>query len=162
VLFTVFGPPTGPDIRMLQITPSAGPKSPTAGESARRGEQAVLETPRHERSAVVSPDGEWMAYESDTAGAPGQMNVYVRRFPVQQDGGVWQVSADRGTHPLWSRKGEELFYLAGDGAMMAVPVTTSGDLWVRVKPQSSSTDPTTFAPPTTAGTMTLPPTAVAS
>jgi hypothetical protein len=60
--------------------------------------------------------------------------VYVRPFPVTDDGGVWQVSAGGGTHPLWSRNGDELFYLSADGAMVAVPVETSGDRWIGSAP----------------------------
>ena len=76
----------------------------------------------------------WLAYESDTHGAPGQMNVYVRRFPVDKDAGVWQVSSAGGTHPLWSHAGDQLFYLAGDDAMMSVRVEARGDRWIPVTP----------------------------
>lgn len=120
VLFTVFGPATGPDVQLIRLT----------GASSPRTEEPVLDTPRHERNATVSPDGRWLAYESDTAAATASMNVYVRRFPLNPDGGVWQVSTDGGTHPLWSRKGDELFYLASDGAMMAARVDTRGDRWI--------------------------------
>ena len=123
VLFTVFGPPGGPHIRLARL----------AGSGIRR-EEPVLETPRYERSAVISPDGRWMAYESDTPGAPGQLNVHVRRFPVQPDGNVWQVSTAGGTQPLWSRSGEELFYVAADGAMMAVRAASEADRWTPVTP----------------------------
>ena len=122
-LFSVFGPPGGPDIRLVRL----------AG-SGLRAEESVLETPRQERNAVVSPDGRWMAYESDTPGAPGQMNIHVRRFPVQTDGAVWQLSNGGGTHPLWSRAGNELFYLAADGAMMTVRAETRADSWTPVTP----------------------------
>jgi len=95
---------------------------------------AMLETARDERNAAVSPDRGWVAYESDTASAPGQMDVYVRPFPVTGDSGFWQVSAGGGTHPLWSRSGDELFYLDADGAMMSVPVETSGSRWISTTP----------------------------
>jgi hypothetical protein len=123
VLFTVFGPPGGPDIRLARL----------AG-SGMRPDEIVLATPRHERGAVISPDGRWMAYESDMPGAPGRIDIHVRRFPVQPDGTVWQVSSGGGTHPLWSRSGDELFYLSGDGAMMAARASTSGDRWTPATP----------------------------
>jgi Tol biopolymer transport system component len=94
----------------------------------------LLATPRDERNAVISPDMRWIAYESNSANAPGRLDVYVRPFPVTDDGGVWQVSAGGGTHPLWSRNGDELFYLSADGAMVAVPVETSGDRWIGSAP----------------------------
>ena len=37
-------------------------------------------------------------------------------------GGRWQISNSGGRKPLWNRKGGELFYVSGNGAMMAVPV----------------------------------------
>ena len=62
------------------------------------------------------------------------MNIHVRRFPVLPDGNVWQVSNGGGTHPLWSRSGDELFYLAADGAMMSVRVSVNADRWTPVTP----------------------------
>jgi serine/threonine-protein kinase len=117
-LFTTFGPPGGPDIRLVRL----------AGAN-RRQEEPVLETPQHERNAAISPDGRWMAYESNGPGATGQLDVHVRRFPVQPDGTVWQVSSGGGTHPLWSPAGGELFYVAADGAMMAVRADTAAERW---------------------------------
>ena len=122
-LFTVFGPPGGPDIRLVRLS---GP--------TRRQEESVLETPRQERSAVVSPNGRWMAYESDAPSTPGLLNIHVRRFPVHPDGNVWQVSTGGGTHPLWSRGGDELFYIASDGALMAVRADTRAEQWSPVTP----------------------------
>jgi eukaryotic-like serine/threonine-protein kinase len=78
---------------------------------------AFAETPFNEASAVFSPDGRWIAYTSNEG---GQMDVYVQSFPGP--GAKSQVSRDGGTHPVWRADGRELFYLAADGAMMAVPV----------------------------------------
>jgi serine/threonine-protein kinase len=57
----------------------------------------------------VSPDGRWLAYQSDES---GRFEVYVRPWP-QVDTGRWQVSAAGGTSPLWSRDGRELFFHDG-------------------------------------------------
>jgi hypothetical protein len=35
--------------------------------------------------------------------------------------GQWQVSVNGGDKPRWSADGKELFYIAADGKMMAVP-----------------------------------------
>ena len=43
------------------------------------------------------------------------------RFP-DVDVSRWQVSSNGGLHPLWSRDGRELFFIAGDGMMMSVPI----------------------------------------
>jgi serine/threonine-protein kinase len=73
------------------------------------------------QNGVVSPDGRWLAYDSDTS---GRSEVYVRPFPNVGDG-QWQVSVAGGMQPLWSH--EELFYVTLD-SVLAVPVTHS-DTW---------------------------------
>ena len=70
-----------------------------------------------EASAVFSPDGRWIAYTSNEG---GQTDVYVQSFPGP--GAKTRVSRHGGTHPVWRAGGRELFYLAADGMMMAVPV----------------------------------------
>jgi serine/threonine-protein kinase len=85
----------------------------------------VLATPANERNAVVSPDGQWLAYESDSSGS---FEIYVRPFP-QADAGPRQVSPAGGTKPLWARSGKQLFYISPDSALMQVPVETTGSAW---------------------------------
>ena len=65
----------------------------------------LLETTFGERNTEVSPDGRWLAYESDES---GQLEIYVRPFPDVDGGGLWQVSTGGGTQPLWVRSGREL------------------------------------------------------
>ena len=67
-----------------------------------------------------SPDGRWLAYESDES---GQLEIYVRPFPDVDGGGLWQVSTGGGTQPLWARNGRELFY-RNEAALIAVAVQT--------------------------------------
>ena len=62
----------------------------------------------------------------------GSFEVYVRPFP-DVTSGKWQVSTDGGTRPLWARNGQELFYLAPDGALMRVP-WTRGTTWAAATP----------------------------
>jgi serine/threonine-protein kinase len=76
-------------------------------------------------AATVSPDGRWLAFESDESGKP---EVWVRPFP-KIDAGRWQVSSDGGTRPTWSRDGKELLYLVGGSGsvrLMSVPVQAPG------------------------------------
>jgi serine/threonine-protein kinase len=87
----------------------------------RRGEPLVV-TPAAELNAEVSPNGRWLAYQSNES---GQHEIYVRPFP-QVDGGRWQISTAGGTHPLWSRNGRELFFLDPNNALLAVAVQTIG------------------------------------
>ena len=87
----------------------------------------ILQTPFIERFGEFSPDGQWIAYQSNES---GRNEVYVRTFvppgapaaatePVRQ----WQVSTTGGIMPTWSADGKELYYLNPEGAMMAAPVT---------------------------------------
>jgi len=70
-------------------------------------------------SSAFSPDGRWVAYQSNETGRP---EVYVRA--VGEAGGKWQVSATGGETPRWSRTGKEIFYHVGN-RMMAAPVQTT-------------------------------------
>ncbi len=67
----------------------------------------------------ISPDGRWMAYQSNES---GRNEIYVHPFPDVTKG-RWQVSLNGGDSPLWSPGGRELFYRNGD-ATMAVEVET--------------------------------------
>ena len=84
----------------------------------------ILATEFVERNADISPDGRWLAYESN---ASGRFEVHVRPFPDVQ-GGLQQISTDGGVQPRWSRDGDELFYLAPDGYLMAVGVGSGAAL----------------------------------
>ncbi|HEY3123968.1 MAG TPA: protein kinase [Thermoanaerobaculia bacterium] len=77
-----------------------------------------LQTPANETRARFSPDGRWIAYQSDES---GRSEVYVAAYPGP--GGRSPVSIDGGTDPVWSRDGRELFFQCG-GKMMATAVET--------------------------------------
>ena len=95
-----------------------------------------LNTPADEASAEISPDGRWIAYQSNE---DGQFKIYVRPFP-DVGRARYAVSPHGGVNPAWSRDGRELFYIAPsalagaartglnrvDGMLTAVPVTTAG------------------------------------
>jgi serine/threonine-protein kinase len=86
---------------------------------SREGRQTpLLATMFGERNAEVSPDGRWLAYESDES---GREEVYVRPFPDVQ-AGRWQVSTGGGRQPVWARDGRELFYLVPPGRIMSAPI----------------------------------------
>ena len=72
----------------------------------------LVQTRFEERSGVVSPDGQWLAYASDRS---GRLEIWVQSFP--EAGGQSQVSTLGGTAPQWARNGKELFYMGlGRGA----------------------------------------------
>jgi eukaryotic-like serine/threonine-protein kinase len=66
----------------------------------------------------VSPNGRWLAYTSVHA---GQRQVYVTTFPTP--GERWRVSIAGGQDPQWRRDGKELYYVAEDHTLTAVPVS---------------------------------------
>jgi eukaryotic-like serine/threonine-protein kinase len=77
---------------------------------------------------VMSPDGAWIAYESNESG--GKTEVFVRPFP-NVEAGREKVSIDGGRYPLWGAKNSrELFYVDRSGAMMAASLHTTPTLRV--------------------------------
>src|SRR5688572_8679980 len=77
---------------------------------------------------MISPDGRWLAYQSNES---GRYEVYVQPFP---DGGRRiQVSADNGVYPRWSPRGDELFFrsLATRAGMSAAAFDGRGHFTVR-------------------------------
>jgi hypothetical protein len=114
-----------PDGRIVASIQSATTTGFDIGIVSASGEriEPFLSTPANEDSFTISPDGRWIAYESDST---GQYEVYVERFP--EGGDRRAISApDGGQDPLWSRTGTELFYrrLRGKVATIAVPISSS-------------------------------------
>jgi len=85
---------------------------------AGRRAQPLVQTPFSELNGEISPDGRWVAYQSNESGRP---EVYARPFP-DVNSGRWQISTDGGMRPLWARNGRELFYLTSTGGVMSVAV----------------------------------------
>jgi len=84
----------------------------------------VTNTPFFERNPRTSPDGRWIAYQSNDS---GKNEIYVQSFP--RAGAKQQVSAGGGLTPVWHPDGSELFYLTTDGVVMSRSVTvTDGQL----------------------------------
>ncbi|MGD8868160.1 MAG: protein kinase, partial [Gemmatimonadales bacterium] len=84
----------------------------------------VIVTPFDENAIMPSPDGRWLAYQSDET---GRYEVFIRPFP-DTDAGKWQVSQSGGRGPLWSKDGRELFWLSDDNVMMGRRVTAGPTL----------------------------------
>jgi len=68
-----------------------------------------------------SHDGRLIAYNSDES---GNREVYIQTFPASSS--KWQISTKGGSWPEWRGDGKEIFYLSGDGKLMAVEVKTGG------------------------------------
>ena len=91
----------------LELLPVAG------GEPTR-----FLTGKASETNGQISADGKWVAYASNES---GNWEIYVTSFPGAA--GKWQVSRGGGTEPRWRGDDKEIFYIAPDGMLMAVPVT---------------------------------------
>jgi eukaryotic-like serine/threonine-protein kinase len=85
----------------------------------------ILDTIYTEGYASLSPDGKWLAYQSDESGSN---EVYVQSFDGITSGNKrrWRVSAGGGGMPRWRGDGKELFYVTYTGRMMALAVEASG------------------------------------
>jgi eukaryotic-like serine/threonine-protein kinase len=112
LLYQVFDPKTNWDIWVLE-----GEKKPVP----------FLVTEYKEHHARFSPDGHWVAYDSNES---GHYEVYVRSFAMNsagtavEAGGKWQISNGYGDQPCWRGDGRELYYRA-HGKMMAVEIATN-------------------------------------
>jgi serine/threonine-protein kinase len=104
------------------------------GNQLRAGKpEPFLQTQSTEDNPMFSPDGRWLAYQSDESGT-NEVNVRAFPAPVSGQGSKWQISNSGGTRPIWSRNGRELLYRAGD-QIMAVNYTVKGDAFVADKPR---------------------------
>lgn len=83
----------------------------------------LLVTGFHEANAVWSPDGRWLAFTSNESGNP---EIYLQRFeagdPPKLTGERFPVTRNGAQSIRWRRDGREMFYLALDGKVHAMPV----------------------------------------
>ena len=89
-----------------------------------------LSTPASEIYPMFSPDGRWIAYASNEAGA--NFDVYVRPFPGP--GGKWRISTGGGNYPHWSASARDLLFLS-QGKVMFAPYAVVSDSFRTEKPQ---------------------------
>jgi serine/threonine protein kinase len=75
-----------------------------------------------ETRGQFSPDGRWVAFESDESGRP---EVYVKGFP--NPGQQWQVSLDGGIEARWAPDGRDVYFISPDARMMSAAVQPSAD-----------------------------------
>ena len=114
-------PKTDSDLWALPLVP---------GKSGPAGKPIPLRNSEFaEYHGRVSPDGRWLAYQSNES---KRYEIYVVGFPGLN--GHWQISVNGGSRPVWSRHGRELYFVSPDGKMMAVPVK-SGEQFQAGVPQ---------------------------
>ena len=109
LLFQQSNQKTGFDIMSLPLGGDAKP-------------EPLVQTDAEEYGGVFSPDGKWLAYVSNSS---GPSEVYVQAFPGP--GPRQQVSPKGGAQIRWRADGRELFYIALDGTLMAVPIRVASD-----------------------------------
>jgi hypothetical protein len=123
-------PGTGSDLWTVALDIS-DPDRPKPGKP-----ELFLRTPNNERYPAASPDGRWIAYQSDES---GRWEIYVRPFPGP--GGKWQVSNTGGQFPVWSPTAHELFFQTLDSRIMVTEYQTAGSSFIPGRPRKWSDQP---------------------
>ena len=110
-------PKTGPDLWSLPMTGND------------RKPAVVVNTPFTEQAGQFSPDGRWVAYETNES---GRFEIVVQPFPAPS--GKWQLSTDGGRQPRWRADGKELYFISPDGNLVSVAVAASGSTFEAGRP----------------------------
>jgi len=105
-------PKTGRDLWVVDMT------------STDRKPRLVADTPYDETMAEFSPDGRWLAYQTNET---GRFEIVVEPFPGLTS--KTQVSTNGGIAPRWRADGKEIYFIAPNGKLMAVPTSSSGSLF---------------------------------
>ena len=122
VLFTEFRSYRDQDVAMVDVATGAV--------------TSLLTDPAAELRPQLSPDGRWIAYQSDES---GNYEVYVRPFP-DTTGPRWQISSGGGTSPQWMPSGHVLVFDDGAHLRRAVLRVRDGALEPGT-PETFITDP---------------------
>ncbi|HEY5568010.1 MAG TPA: protein kinase [Gammaproteobacteria bacterium] len=115
LLYTIQDPKTGSDLWATLFDAARGAAS--NAELSPSQPFPVAQSSFDEGQGRFSPDGQWVAYASNET---GRHEIYVQAFPDLSS--KWQVSTGGGIYPRWRADGRELFYLAPDMRLMAVPI----------------------------------------
>jgi Tol biopolymer transport system component len=107
IIYRSFDAKAGWDVWALPIDPSGRPST----------QVQIARTNFDETNGQLSPDTKWVAYQSNET---GRFEIYVQPFPGP--GGKSPVSRNGGAQLRWRRDGKELFYVAADDRLMAVPI----------------------------------------
>ena len=120
---------------------------PISGE---KKEFPFIEAPGVQNKPVFSPDGKWLAYQSNES---GKYEIYVVSFPGKEQS--QRISNNGGVQPHWRDDGRELYYLGLDGELLAVDINpeniaysgkphilfeTKIDVWVNASQYSVAPD----------------------
>ena len=123
--------PDGTRVVAWSVQGSERPGDLMLVDTKQRRVERILSSPSIEKNAEISPDGRWMAFESDRD--RGRLGVYVVPFP-DVGSALHRISDGAGgIQPAWARDGKELFYIGLDGMMRSAPV--DGVTWPARPPQ---------------------------
>jgi Tol biopolymer transport system component len=129
LIYSRTDPVTAGDLWIMPVDPS-DPDRPKAGLP-----ELLLRTPANETRPAFSPDGRWVAYNSNESGT---IEVYVRAFASSPGaGGKWQISNGGGGTPVWSRTASELYFPQA-GQIMVSGYTVRGSSFEASKPRAWS------------------------
>jgi Tol biopolymer transport system component len=92
--------------------------------------QVLLDRVGAQNNPAVSPDGQYVAYQSNES---VRYEVYVRPFP--SGAGQWQVSLGGGSDPRWSARGDKLWFRAYGNVLMELEVTSAGGTFAFGEPR---------------------------
>jgi hypothetical protein len=87
----------------------------------RKAEPLIVAPNARITQSVLSPDGRWIAYQSD---AMGETEIFVEPFPPT--GARYQLpSGNSNHHPIWAPDSSALYYVPGPRLFARVPITTA-------------------------------------
>ena len=109
ILYNSNSEKTATDLWAIPYPPPSGEKQP----------MAVAHGVFDESAARFSPDGRWVAYQSNET---GQNEIVVQPFPGSGSGKK-RITRDGGTRPEWRGDGRELFYIGPDNRLTGLPIT---------------------------------------
>ena len=92
--------------------------------------KVLLERHGTQVSPTLSPDGAYVAYQSNES---GRFEIYVRPFPAGT--GQWQLSLAGGSDARWSARGDKLWFRAYGNALMEVDVTLTAGTFAFGEPR---------------------------
>lgn len=105
--------------RLVVVPPGFTPSMVASADSAGATFRVLPGVSGFMAQSAISPDGRWLAYASNEGG--GAVQVYVQSLTGTP--GRWQVTANGGYMPHWTKGGAELVYETSD-AIAAVDVET--------------------------------------
>jgi serine/threonine protein kinase/Tol biopolymer transport system component len=126
LIYSRTDPVTAGDLWILPLDPS-DPDRPKTGQP-----ELFLKTPANETRPAFSPDGRWVAYNSDES---GPSEIYVRAAASSSGaGGKWQISSGGAGTAVWSRTAPELYFTRA-GQIMVSEYSVRGSSFEASKPR---------------------------